>query len=460
MRNFALTTLSIFIFLFCISISFALQPDVVLASNAQGTQDLDIAEIKKQLDVMEETIKRQQEMINVLKDKIETKGKVVANPTPSYREESEIERVIDNYLTKDETREKMVKAGLAPKIDVGYKKGFYFKTLDDKFKLNTLGRLQTRYNFRNKDDDEDTSSFRINRMRLKLSGHAFTQNLSYSAQWELNSFTGRGQLKDIFVDYRLLPGLHLRGGQWKVPYNRHNMASDYKKQFIDESITNDAFSLDRDIGAMLHGELFKEQFEYNVGIFTGRGINATENSNNKNMVIGRIAYRPFGKFKDYRESDVEYTESFKAAFGAAFAINNGTEIFFSDELQTFPKDAQFMQFGVDSIMKYRGFSLQGEYHLRSLDRRGFNRDTAKGFFVQGGYFPVPKRLELVARYAQFDPDVNVSENLKKEFALGTNWYFSKNHHHKLQTNVTRVVTDNPANDKEDTLISIMHQLEW
>ncbi|KKM26295.1 hypothetical protein LCGC14_1586180 [marine sediment metagenome] len=126
MRNFALTTLSIFIFLFCISISFALQPDVVLASNAQGTQDLDIAEIKKQLDVMEETIKRQQEMINVLKDKIETKGKVVANPTPSYREESEIERVIDNYLTKDETREKMVKAGLAPKIDVGYKKGFYF----------------------------------------------------------------------------------------------------------------------------------------------------------------------------------------------------------------------------------------------------------------------------------------------------------------------------------------------
>jgi phosphate-selective porin len=157
---------------------------------------------------------------------------------------------------------------------------------------------------------------------------------------------------------------------------------------------------------------------------------------------------------------VEYTKSFKAAFGAAFAINNGTEIFFSDELQTFSKDAQFMQFGLDSIMKYRGFSLQGEYHLRRLDRRGFNRDTANGFFVQGGYFPVPKRLEIVARYAQFDPDVNVSENFKKEFALGTNWYFSKNHHHKLQANVTRVVTDNPANDKEDTLISIMHQLEW
>jgi hypothetical protein len=504
MKSIILMVLSVFIFFSSISInSFA---DIDPMDDAQqyrsGGQDLDIVAFKKQLEAMEETIKKQQEMINDLKDKIESSEKYAEISTPKAKKriaekaelkalndnhehnrvfdyetagykspgqqvsdyvisEEKLRNAISDYLGTEEGKELVTKASPAH-IKAGYKvgKGFYLNTLDDKFKLNTLGRLQTRYNFRNKDDDEDTSSFRINRMRLKLSGHAFTQNLRYSAQWELNSFTGRGQLKDIFVDYRLLPGLRLRGGQWKVPYNRHNMASDYKKQFIDESITNDAFSLDRDIGAMLHGELFKEQFEYNVGIFTGRGINATENSNNKNMVIGRIAYRPFGKFKDYRESDVEYTESFKAAFGAAFAINNGTEIFFSDELQTFSKDAQFMQFGVDSIMKYRGFSLQGEYHLRSLDRRGFNRDTAKGFFVQGGYFPVPKRLELVARYAQFDPDVNVSENLKKEFALGTNWYFSKNHHHKLQANVTRVVTDNPANDKEDTLISIMHQLEW
>ncbi|MGR3173435.1 MAG: hypothetical protein ACUZ8N_02395 [Candidatus Scalindua sp.] len=459
MKNFTLTTLSIFIFHFCISISFTFQPGIVLASNVQGSQNPDLSDFKKQLDAMEETIKKQQEMINALKDKIESK-ETVAHSSVSKIETNAIEQVIDDYLTKDNTREKMIKAGLSPNLEMGYKKGFYFKTLDDKFKLNTLGRLQTRYNFRNNDDGEDTSSYRINRMRLKLSGHAFTQNLRYSAQWELNTFTGRGQLKDIFVDYRLLPGLHLRGGQWKVPYNRQNVASDYKKQFIDESITNDAFSLDRDIGIMLHGELFNNYLEYYAGMFTGRGINATENSNNKNMVIGRIAYRPFGKFNDYWETDAEYTESFKAAFGAAFAINNGTEIFFSNELQTFSKDAQFMQFGLDSIMKFRGFSLQGEYHLRRLDRRGFNRDTANGFFVQGGYFPVPKRLEIVARYAQFDPDVNVSENLEKEFALGTNWYFSKNHHHKLQANVTRFVTDNPANDKEDTLISIMHQIEW
>lgn len=45
-------------------------------------------------------------MINALKDKIETKEKVVSNHAPGYLEENEIERVIDNYLTKEETRGK------------------------------------------------------------------------------------------------------------------------------------------------------------------------------------------------------------------------------------------------------------------------------------------------------------------------------------------------------------------
>jgi pyrroline-5-carboxylate reductase len=59
---------------------------------------------------MEETIKKQQEMINALKEKIESK-ETVAYASVSKIEENKIEQVIDDYLTKDNTREKMVKAG-------------------------------------------------------------------------------------------------------------------------------------------------------------------------------------------------------------------------------------------------------------------------------------------------------------------------------------------------------------
>jgi hypothetical protein len=57
MRSFNLTTLSIFIFLLCISISFTFQPGVVLANNAQGNQDPDLSDFKKQLELMEKTIR-------------------------------------------------------------------------------------------------------------------------------------------------------------------------------------------------------------------------------------------------------------------------------------------------------------------------------------------------------------------------------------------------------------------
>ncbi|MGR3296080.1 MAG: porin [Candidatus Bathyanammoxibius sp.] len=453
---------------------------LALSGTTLAAQDPDIQYLIERMQALEETVNTQAGQIESQRAEIEGLKAVQrrSSGTPTYRgvayrlpepegsghdiSGEDLENAIKDYLGTEQGKE-LIAESSPSKLRAGYRvgKGFYLETLDEKFKLNILGRLQVRYNYRDNEDGRDTSSFRINRVRLKFSGHAFTKNLNYLLQWELNSFMGRGQLKDVFVDYRFFPELRLRAGQWKVPYNRQNMASDYKKQFIDESITNDAFSLGRDIGVMLHGELFRERLEYYAGIFTGRGVNATQNTNNKNMVVARLDYRPFGKFKDYWESDVEDTESFKAAVGTAFAINNGTQIFFNNMLRTFPKDAQYVQFVVDGIMKYRGFSLEGAYEWRNLDRRGFNHRTANGFFVQGGFFPMPKRLELAARYAQVDPNVNDSDNLEREFTLGTNWYFSRNHHNKLQANISRFINDKPTGGhKEDMLISLMYQIEW
>ncbi|HHT9131300.1 MAG TPA: porin [Candidatus Tripitaka californicus] len=432
----------------------------LFSSPILAAQDTEILYLTEHLQALEKTVMSQKGEIESQRREIEA-----LKARPEYVVSKEelrgvTEAQVKDYLGTDEFVHEAAKV-YPSKANIEYKvgKGFTFETLDKKFLLEILGRLQTRYDFRDKEDARDTSSFRINRLRWRFRGHAFSPNLHYLTEFDLSSLSGGGQLKDAYVDYHFFPELHLRGGQWKVPYNRQNLASDYAKQFIDESITNDAFSLGRDIGLMVYGAPFDEHLEYYAGIFTGRGINATENTNNQNMLIARVGYRPFGRFNDYWESDAEYTKQFKAAFGTSFATNNGTQIFFNNSLQTFPKDAQFRQYGIDSIMKYRGFSLQGEFHLRSLDRRGFSQSTANGFFVQGGYFPIPKRLELAARYAQVDPNVNVSNDLQREFAFGTNWYFSK-HHHKIQANISRFVTDRPTGDKEDTVLSIMHQLEW
>ena len=40
-----------------------------------------------------------------------------------------------------------------------------------------------------------------------------------------------------------------------------------------------------------------------------------------------------------------------------------------------------------------------------------------GFFTQAGYFVIPKKLEIAARYSMFDPDNDVSDDLRGNIRL-------------------------------------------
>ena len=482
-----------------------------VASTSRAFAEDDTATLRKELDALKERLDAQDDEIKYLKLKVAKEELTRVTQTGQEEKEpvkgitrGEVEAEVKDYLGSEEfvheyekaypgkVEEEVVKKTVREvveaqvkdylgteefvheyekvypsKVKAEYKigEGFNFETLDKRFLLEIIGRLQTRYDYRFKEDGSDTSSFTINRLRLLFHGHAFTPNLHYTTEVELRQSglnqSGIPQLKEAYLTYHFFPELHLQGGQWKVPYNRQFMASDFRKQLIDTSIVTKAFNLDRDIGFMLNGAPFNERLEYYAAIFSGRGINSTESSSNKNLIVARLGYRPFGRFNDYWETDVEYNKHFKAALGIAFATNSGTQIFVDDKLQTFPEDAQFKQYGIDSIMKFRGFSLQGEFHLRTLDRPVLGESTAKGFFVQAGYFPIPKRLEFAGRYAQVDPNVSVSHDLQREFTFGPNWYFSEHHHNKLQANVSHFITEIPnGNDKRDTVLSLMHQIEW
>ena len=219
MKNTILIMITGFVFLFCISISFIFQPGIVLASNAQGSQDTDLSDFKKQLESMEETIKKQQEMINALKDKIETKEKVVAKPTPSYREENEIERIVDDYLMKDETRKKMVKAGLTPEY-FSWKNGLRFETGDGKFKFKLGGRIMNDWGWFSENsaikrvigDQVDGTEFR--RARLYIAGEIYN-NIGFKAQYDFAG--GDVDFKDVYLELKKIPVLEIL--RWAISKN-------------------------------------------------------------------------------------------------------------------------------------------------------------------------------------------------------------------------------------------------
>ena len=454
MRNFALTILSIFIFLFYISISFTFQPGIVLASNAQGNQDSDLSDFKKQLELMEETIKKQQEMINDLKEKIESK-ETVAYASVSKMEGNKIEQVIDEYLTKDNTREKMVKAGLSPNLEIGYKKGFYFKTLDGKFSAKVRNRLQYKYQYIDRDigtdgsPDEDESTFDFRRIRTKISGNAYGKNIKYKIEWDSSGTTVN--LRDAYVNITSLSWANILAGQTTV-FTRQYLSSSSTLQMIDRASVSDEFRFqgdERKRGVAIHSKkILDGKIDYLIGVYNPQ-VRATDNTTNTMLYLARSSYYPFGPYVSYKESDLEYTESFKAHIGGGIGFEQIGENESDANKDEIDQTQLLGEFG----FKYRGISLLAEYHNRKrkvLDPlEAADLGTAvsakeslhdQGFFVQGGYFVIPKKLEITGRYELIDfgrqnPEsgtLGLVDN-KRFYTAGLN-YFLKDRDHKIQLN--------------------------
>ncbi len=464
MKNAILVALSVFVLIFFSSVSINSFAEIDPRGDTQGAQDLDISGLKRQLEAMEETIKKQQGMINALKDKIETKEKVAEISNSTYRDENEIERVIDNYLAKSDTREKMIEAGLTPKLDLGYKGGFYVKTLDDKFYTKIRNRLQFRYKYTDRDvgatdsiPDEDESTFDYRRVRTYISGHAYDKNIKFQLQFD--STADDVDLKDAYIDLTYVPWANLWAGQGKV-FDREFLTSSSTLQLIDRSEVSAEFRFqgdERKRGVAIHSnKILEGKIDYLVGAYNPQ-TRSTDNDINTMLYMARASYYPFGPFESYKQSDLEYTESFKAYISGGFAFE---QIGTNERPESGKDEVDHTQFLGEFGFKYKGLSLISEYHNRKrsvldaleTDDGGLlglgtigevPAATAlhdQGFFVQAGYFLIPKRLEIAGRYEiiDFDNDHPEAELIgrvdNKTFYTAGLTYFFHGRRHKVQVN--------------------------
>ncbi len=334
------------------------------------------------------------------------------------------------------------------------KHGFQLATDDGKYSLALGSRLQFRYTLDDFDRDsgkEDTSSFRVRRAKIFFHGNAFTKNLTYKIQ--VNAAGSEVTLEDFYADYKVFEGLRIRGGQYKIPFNRQELTSSGSQQFVDRAITDHAFTLSRDQGVMLHSFLFNDYAEYAIGIFNGNGRNKSANENNGHLYAGRIAIYPFGKFKMYSESDTDFNTSPKAGIGVAGAYN--TKVPFEEDDEAFIKDV-FSITG-DGIIKWYGVSLVADYFITNTDVRDGEKTNSNGFNIQAGAFIIPKHLEVALRFAMVDPDVDVDDDTEQEIAGGIN-YFIQKHNLKLQADYARLTEEQP--DDKPTLIDNRFRLQF
>jgi phosphate-selective porin len=272
----------------------------------------------------------------------------------------------------------------------------------------------------------------------------------------------------------------IRVGQWKIDLNRERVDSSGRQQFVERSIANRVFTIDRQVGIQLRGRAFKDtgaDLRYWAGVFNGEG-RSVRNNDNGLMYMGRLQWNFLGRDLSWRQTDVEYTELPTGSLAIAGATNTGSCTRWSssgcgnlDGFQS-PASAATDQFKMSQAVqefafKYRGLSLQQEYHEKTIrDRASGTKHELTGGYLQAGYFfhnrfpNIPAPLEFAARYAFVDEPNAVDralENERREFTLGANWFFS-GHANKLTFDLSRLTLDDGLLGLDDSDTRV--RLQW
>ena len=334
------------------------------------------------------------------------------------------------------------------------------------------------------DSDSWNSSFMVRRARLKFGGWAVSPKLKYKVEMALsnrdlkskNDYEQTSQAPKIILDavlkWQFHKNLELWAGQTKLPGNRERTVSSQKLQFVDRSLVNSIFTLDRDMGFQLRGKFkFGESvLRPMVAISTGEGRNVTLDNVGGYSYTARLEWLPFGKFTkkgDYFASDLYRESSPKLMLGAAYNHNSGASrqkqsgrflLVEEGVLLTHDLTTVF----VDAVLKYNGFSFSSEFahkefaDLTRISDDGFPSDdavsangksyyTGKGFVAQAGYL-TQKNWEVAARFTHVRPDHDMGFKPVDEYTLGVSKYIV-GHSLKIQSDVSLIDTDGVA-DKD------------
>jgi hypothetical protein len=321
-------------------------------------------------------------------------------------------------------------------------------------------RFQPRYS--NRVDDplisedlrqEGREGLSINRARYKI-GAALGHHLTAYHEYDLRN----GQLLDLRATWKPVPQFHLRFGQWKTEYNRERVDSSGKQQFVDRSIANYWFTLDRQNGVMASGRIQAERpgdSTWYLGLLNGNGIN-TGGDGGRPLLVGRWQWNFTRSVLPFSQSALQRYEPARGALAVGFAANDSPYTRFASsgggQLPGYEQgaDNQYRteQLMVELAWQRRGTSLQGEAHYKTIeDRRAGGSNSLYGGYFQAGWFPAeryerwPSALELAARVAVVVPDDAISTFDNRELSFATNWFFN-GHRNKLSADLSYLeITD-------------------
>lgn len=332
------------------------------------------------------------------------------------------------------------------------------------FQLQFQGMAQ--WEEQNSSFSDVESNFLIRRARLKLDGFAYSPKLTYKIALGLSNRDMSGAsvytsnapryILDAVMKWNFYDNFELWFGQTKLPGNREHVISSTNLQFVDRSLLDSNFTIDRDLGIQLrHHFKFSEKFivKEAFALSQGEGRNVTTGNLGGFQYTSQLEVLPFGEFTkkgDYVGGDVYRESTPKLALAISYDFNN-------DAVKTRSNQGAYMvtdtglhksnisTLVVDAMFKYQGLSFMGEYaHRTASDPFAKNSDGSltgdevnigKGLNLQAGYLFV-NNWEVSARFTNIAFDqVITGRDLENQYTLGISRYIL-GHKLKVQTDMS------------------------
>ena len=309
--------------------------------------------------------------------------------------------------------------------------------------------------------DEVSDRFRVRRSRLYVSGDYAEQfEFKLEGEFQLTATSGFTRTSfgatDLYVNWHAFPQLKIKVGQFKAPFGLEQLTSDSRLFSIEHSLVTTALAPDRQVGVQVWGHPFAQPgseggdwLTYYAGMFNGVGRNLSVNDNAEFMYVGRLEVTALRSKMLNQETQLRFGASgLTSRDNPGFTVSNALFLNEDGSLSPFayPTAAHRRAFGLDTSLSVGPFELIAEYANQRLSGRevaGFpvrwESFRADGYYVQGSYYLVPDKLQLVAKWESFNPDQAPNDGIHS-ITGGLNYYI-RGHDLKLMANYIHTWSD-------------------
>jgi phosphate-selective porin len=305
--------------------------------------------------------------------------------------------------------------------------------------------------------------FRLRRARINLTGD-FAEQFDFKMEGDFANSDGLSnnrlafEATDIWVNWHQFPAAQIKVGQYKAPFGLDQLTPDTTLYTIERTLPTGAITPERQIGVELWGKpltsIWPEQqnlLTYYAGIFNGNGRNTSVNDNNEFMYVGRLELQPFaGKIFGQQSFLKLGGDGLWSRDAAGTNISTAGNLLVNADGSlspfTLPSADERAAWSVDAWLEVGPFDLIGEYlqeHVEGRTVNGvaptFGNFMTDGFYVTGGYFLIPDKLQAVVQWQYLNPGQKGNDGLYS--ILGGLNYYIRGNDLKLMVNYIHTWSD-------------------